>query len=229
MIIAPAFYLILTGFLIAISARAPEIQRKSLYLIGPLVTLVAIWQIGDGVLMTVPFLGYELELVEGSKIRRLFATIFAIAAFGGGLFALNQAKWQEVAAAFLYAAGAIGVCFAGDFITFFLFWEMMAIFSTLIIWLGGSEAAKQAGLRYAALHFLGGVILKIGLIGLAVSNGSIDMTAITLDNAFSWCVFLGVLVNAGAPLVNAWVADAYPEASPTGSVFLSAFTTKTAV
>ena len=42
-------------------------------------------------------------------------------------------------------------------------------------------------------------------------------------------ILIGILINAAAPPVSAWLADAYPESSPTGSVFLSAFTTKTAV
>jgi multicomponent Na+:H+ antiporter subunit D len=42
-------------------------------------------------------------------------------------------------------------------------------------------------------------------------------------------ILIGILINAAAPPVSAWLSDAYPEASPTGSVFLSAFTTKTAV
>ena len=42
-------------------------------------------------------------------------------------------------------------------------------------------------------------------------------------------ILIGILVNAGAPPLSAWIADAYPEASPSGTVFLSAFTTKTAV
>ena len=42
-------------------------------------------------------------------------------------------------------------------------------------------------------------------------------------------MLIGILINAAAPPVSAWLSDAYPEASPTGSVFLSAFTTKTAV
>ena len=44
-----------------------------------------------------------------------------------------------------------------------------------------------------------------------------------------YLILIGILVNAAAPPLSAWLADAYPESSPTGSVFLSAFTTKTAV
>ena len=83
----------------------------------PLVTLYLVWQVPDGAALTAPFLGYELALVRGDALSRLFATVFAIMAFAGGLFALNQNRVVELAAAFCYAGSAIGVVFAGDLIT----------------------------------------------------------------------------------------------------------------
>ena len=63
------------------------------------------------------------------------------------LYAFRQAKWYELAAAYAYAAGAIGVSFAGDLITLFLYWELMALFSTVIVWCGGTPEARAAGVR----------------------------------------------------------------------------------
>jgi multicomponent Na+:H+ antiporter subunit D len=150
-------------------------------------------------------------------------------AFGGGLYAYRQAKWFELAAAFAYAAGAIGVSFAGDLITLFLFWELMALFSTVVVWCGGTPGARAAGIRYAIMHLLGGVILKVGIEGVMVHTGSIDVQPMLATNFDTWMILLGILINAAAPPLSAWLSDAYPESSPTGSVFLSAFTTKTAV
>ena len=203
--------------------------RDLLVLGTPLVALWAIWQVPDGVAATVTFLEYPLEPVEGSPLRRLFATIFALMAFCGGLYALRQARWYELSAAFLYASGAIGVSFAGDLITLFLYWELMALFSTVIVWCGGTPGARAAGIRYAIMHLLGGVILKVGIEGVVIHTGVIDVQPLPLTNFDTWMVLIGVLVNAAAPPVSAWLSDAYPESSPTGSVFLSAFTTKTAV
>ena len=90
---------------------------SAVLLLAPLATLWAVWQIPDGVATTASFLGYTIEPVEGSPLRRLFATIFAVMAFTGALFAYRQAKWYELAAAHAYAAGAVGVAFAGDLIT----------------------------------------------------------------------------------------------------------------
>ena len=61
--------------------------RSAAVLITPLVTLWAVWQVPDGVSLTLPFLGYQIEPLEGSALRRLFATIFALMAFVGGLYA----------------------------------------------------------------------------------------------------------------------------------------------
>jgi multicomponent Na+:H+ antiporter subunit D len=49
------------------------------------------------------------------------------------------------------------------------------------------------------------------------------------DSVAHWLILIGFLINAGAPPLSAWLPDAYPEASWSGTVFLSAFTTKTAV
>ena len=203
--------------------------RAAVVLLSPLLTLWAIWQVPDGVALTMPFLDYIIEPVEGSPLRRLFATIFAGMVFAGGLYAYRLARWYELAAAYAYAAGAIGVCFAGDLITMFLFWELMALFSTVVVWCGNTQGARAAGIRYAVMHLLGGIILKVGIEGVVVHTGSIDLQPMQATNFDTWMILIGILINAAAPPVSAWLADAYPESSPTGSVFLSAFTTKTAV
>lgn len=210
----------------AISSRQ---LRALVVVVAPLVCLYGIWQIPDGVSLTTSFLGYTLELVEGSPVRRLFATIFALMSVTGAVFAFNHARRTELVAAQFYAAGAVGVCFAGDLLTLFVFWELMALFSTVVVWCGGTEKARAAGVRYAIMHLLGGVILKVGIEGLMVSSGSLDIRPLQASDFSTWMILIGILINAAAPPLSAWLSDAYPNASPTGSVFLSAFTTKTAI
>ncbi len=225
-VLSPAFVLLAGALLIALTRGH---LRSAVVLVSPLIALWAVWQIPDGVVVTASFLGYEIQPIEGSPLRRLFASIFTFMAFAGGLFAFRQARWYELAAAFAYAAGAVGVAFAGDLITLFLFWELMAIFSTVVVWCGGTPEARAAGIRYAIMHLLGGVILKVGIEGIVVHTGSVDIQPMLATNFDTWMVLIGILINAAAPPVSAWLADAYPASSPTGSVFLSAFTTKSAV
>jgi len=222
----PGLILLAGAVLVAVTRGG---LRAAVVLGIPLLTLWATWLVPDGVVATATYLDYTVQLVEGSPVRRLFSTIFSIMAFVGGLYAYRTARGYELAAAFAYAAGAVGVCFAGDLITLFLFWELMAIFSTIIVFCGGTERARAAGIRYAVIHLLGGVILKVGIESIMVTTGSVEIRALQAVDFGTWMVLLGILVNAAAPPLSAWLADAYPESSPTGSVFLSAFTTKTAV
>lgn len=223
----PPALILLAGALLIGPTRG--VARTAVVLLAPLLTLLAVWQVPDGVVLTMDFLQYPIQPIEGSPVRRLFATIFALMALVGGLFAYRQAKWYELAAAYAYGAGAIGVSFAGDLISLFVFWELMALFSTVVVWCGGTPAARAAGIRYAIMHLLGGVILKVGIEGVMVHTGSVEIRPMLADNFDHWMILAGILINAAAPPLSAWLSDAYPESSPTGSVFLSAFTTKTAV
>ena len=224
-VIPPAAALILGGLILPLLTQK---QRQFALLVLPLAALYLVWRTPDGPALTTAFLGYDLTLVRGDALSRLFATIFAIMAFAGGLFALNQNRVVELAAAYCYAGAAIGVAFAGDLLTLFMFWEVMAIASTVVVWSGG-PAARGAGLRYASIHFLGGVLLMAGIAGEIAATGSLAFEKMALDSAPRWLILAGFLINAGAPPLSAWLPDAYPESSWSGMVFLSAFTTKGAV
>src|SRR5690606_12835670 len=108
-------------------------------------------------------------------------------------------------------------------------WEVMAIASTFVIWAAGTPEAERAGMRYVMVHLFGGVLLMAGIALQVQATGSTAFGPIALDGPGAWLILAGFLVNVGAPPLSAWLPDAYPEASPSGTVFLSAFTTKTAV
>ena len=222
----PGLILVLGAVLIPF---ATERQRLLLLLGLPLLTLAAVWWLPDGSLLQLGFLDYTLEPVKSTAEGRLFATVFSIMALAGGLYAHRQASTLELTAAFIYAGSAVGVTFAGDLLTLFVFWELMAFGSTVVIWSAGSVGAQRAGLRYLLVHLLGGVILMVGIVAQVAATGSLAFTAMTPDSLATALILIGFLVNAGAPPLSAWIADAYPEATPSGTVFLSAFTTKTAV
>ena len=203
---------------------------RSVFIVAlPLVVLALVWQVPDGAAWRLHWLDFTLTPLQGDKLSRLFATIFALMAAGGGLFALAQTSRVEVPAAFVYAGSAIGVALAGDLVTVFVFWELMAVGSTLVLWSQGSDAAYRAARRYLMIHLAGGVLLFAGITGHVVDTGSIAFTRMAPDSVAHWLILAGFLVNAGAVPLAAWLPDAYPEASWSGTVFLSAFTTKTAV
>jgi multicomponent Na+:H+ antiporter subunit D len=203
--------------------------RNIAVLSAPTFALIALWLLPEGRLWQVQWLDYSLAPLAVDKLSRLFATIFLLMAAVGGLFALRQTSKLEVPAAFLYAGSAVGVTLAGDLVTVFLFWEFMAVGSTLVLWSAGTPAAFAASKRYVAVHLAGGVILFAGVAGQIAATGDASFHAMKADSISTWLILIGFLINAGAPPLSAWLPGAYPEASWSGTVFLSAFTTKTAV
>ncbi|MBA3058317.1 MAG: Na(+)/H(+) antiporter subunit D [Gammaproteobacteria bacterium] len=221
------------GLVLIVGALLLPLLRGTLRSIAvvalPLLVLALVWQVPDGPAWQLRFLDYTITPLQGDKLSRLFATIFSLMAAGGGLFALSQKSRIEVPAAFVYAGSAIGVALAGDLVTVFAFWELMAIGSTLVLWSQGTDESYRAAQRYLMIHLLGGVLLFAGVTGHIVQTGDVAFTRMVLDSPAHWLILMGFLVNAGAPPLSAWLPDAYPQASWSGTVFLSAFTTKTAV
>ena len=178
----------------------------------------------------VNFMSFQLQLFRVDFISKTFVIIFSLITLITAIYAINQKSILELRSAYLYVSAAIGAVLSGDLISLFVFWELMAIGSTLVIFSNTSnKLSESSGLRYLLIHLLGGVILMVGIIGYASIEKNILFSLLNFDNHFSWLILVGFLINAGAPPFAAWVADAYPEASFSGTVFLSAFTTKTSV
>ncbi len=171
--------------------------------------------------------GFPLVWLRADDLSRLFALVFGIVALAGLLYGAHRLRRTETAAAMSYAGSAIATVFAGDWITFFVFWELMAITSLALVWHGGASA-KPAGMRYLLVHAAGGALLFFGIVLHRGTGGAPELGPLDGGPAF-WLVLAGVAVNAAIPPLHAWLTDAYPEASTTGAVFLSACTTKTAV
>ena len=222
----PGLLVVAAGLALGV-LRGPA--RTVIALGAPLGALAIVLGSPDGAVWHGHYLGLDIVPLAFDRLSRLFATVFAIMAFGGALFALNQRRRLELPAALVYAGSAIGAVLAGDLVTMFVFWELMAVGSMLVIWSGGTPQAYRASLRYLAIHMLGGVLLLAGIAGHVAHSGSTAFVHFALDAPSHWLILAGFLVNAGAPPLSAWLPDAYPEASWSGTVFLSAFTTKTAV
>jgi len=111
----------------------------------------------------------------------------------------------------------------------FVFWELLAVTSAFLVWAQRSERAYQSGMRYLIIQVLSGVILLAGLLMHLQDTGSLEFTYIGIDSVAGWLILVAFGIKAAFPLLHTWLTDAYPEATPTGTVFLSAFTTKTAI
>jgi len=196
--------------------------------VSPALAFVLLTQLDPGATLTWPFLRYELVLSRVDRLSLAFGYVFTLVACLGAIYGFHLRDLGQQVAALLYAGAAVGVVFAGDWLTLYVFWEIMAVASAWLIFTARTGQSGQAGMRYLFFHLLGGGVLLAGIIWQAHESGSLAFNR--LDSAGpAWPILLGFAVNAAIPPLHPWLADAYPEAPVTGSVFLSAFTTKAAV
>jgi len=214
----------------AILSVIPDKYRSSAFLVFPALALFAVFSMPVGYTLTLPFASYELTPVNVDALSRVFGIIFAFIAIVGGVYAFHiQDKTQQLSA-LIYAGGALGVTFAGDWFTLFVFWEIMAVSSTYLIWARKEADSDTVGLRYLLVHIFGGGLLFSGILMHIAETGSVTITALPdVYTTSSVLMLLGVALNSAIPPLHAWLADAYPRATITGAVFMSAFTTKSAV
>ena len=203
--------------------------RSVVLLITPVMAAWQIWNLPIGIFNQVEILGQSLEMMRVDKLSRIFGLIFCLAAFLGNLYAWRVRDLVQQIAALLYAGAAIGAVFAGDLITLFFYWEGTAIASVFLIWARRTEGAYHTGMRYLIIQITSGVILLAGAALLYRETGSITFERMTLGSLGTWLIFLSFGIKCAFPFLHNWLQDSYPAATITGTVILSAFTTKLAV
>jgi multicomponent Na+:H+ antiporter subunit D len=204
---------------------------RPLLLVPPVLAFWAVLTMPDGTHGVITYLGQQLVFGRVDRLSVVFGKVLAIQSLIGMVYAFHLKDKAHHAAACLYVAGAFGSVFAGDYLTLFVFWEMMSVASTFLVWLNGSPTSIRAGFRYFLFHTLGGLFLLGGLLLRYKAVGTFAFTAVSPEHAhlFDWLIIIGFCVNAAVVPLHAWLPDTYPEATVPGAVFMCAFTTKTAV
>ncbi|MBN2041777.1 MAG: Na(+)/H(+) antiporter subunit D [Spirochaetes bacterium] len=203
--------------------------KQIILLLIPALGFYLVWNLTGDSSFAFSLSGLELNMLKVDKLSKVFGYIFCIASFGSFLFALHVKENLEHFSALIYVGSALGVVFAGDFISLYIFWEFMAFSSVMLILARKTKKASDAGFRYLLIHVVGGLVLLAGILLQYSNTGSFAITHITSKTISSYLILIGFLINAAVPPLSAWMSDAYPESTATGGVFLSAFTTKTAV
>lgn len=205
--------------------------RKIWLLLVPVLVFARVFTLEHGVFGQVQFAEWTLTFGRVDKLSQVFGYIMSLMAIIGTLYGLHVRRAVEHVAAWTYVAGSIGAIYAGDLITLFLFWELMAFSSVFLIWFRGRKESLHAGYRYLLVHMAGGLSLLAGILLHYSATKSFEFVAFDVNHptAAVWFVTIGFILNAAVPPLHAWLPDAYGEGTFNGSVFLCAFTTKTAV
>ena len=226
-ILPTAFIFIAAALVLGLLPRGHV--RGVILLITPILAAWQIWNLPVGIFVQVEFVGQTLDMMRVDKLSRIFGLIFCLAAFLGNLYAWHVRDFIQQIAALLYAGAAIGAVFAGDLITLFFYWEGTALASVFLIWARRTEGSYHTGMRYLIIQITSGVILLAGTAILYRETGSITFELMTLGSLGTWLIFLSFGMKCAFPLLHNWLQDSYPAATITGTVILSAFTTKLAV
>lgn len=203
--------------------------RAVIMLAAPVLGAINLFLTSEGSYWAISFLDFELSVLRVDRLAILFGYLFHLAAFIAIVYSLHVRDRMQQTASLLYAGSALGAVFAGDLLTLFVFWELLAITSVFLIWARRTNQSYHAGMRYLLFQVISGLLLLGGVIAFANISGSILFENIGLAGIHGWLIFIAFGIKCGFPFLHNWLTDGYPEATPTGTVFLSAFTTKVAV
>lgn len=226
----PALIMIIGAILLPL-IREPI--RKLLVVLVPLLAFFDVLFIAahPGTHSIVSFMQWELTFGRVDNYSTIFSFIMALMAIIGSIYGLHEKNPWQLSAAWFYVAGSLGTIYCGDYLTLFLFWEMMAFASTFLIWFSTQKDSLRAGYRYLMVHTCGGLLLLLGFLLRYQTTGSLDFVLLDHQHTglYTWLIIAGLMLNAAVVPLHSWLPDAYSKASVVGAVFMCAFTTKTAV
>jgi multicomponent Na+:H+ antiporter subunit D len=224
----PPAFVFFAGAILVILAR-PAWLRTLILIVTPIIGAANILTLGPGEWLQAQLLGFDLELLRVDRLSLLFGYIFHIAAFIAVIYGLHVKDRMQQIAALAYPGAALGAVFAGDLISLFVFWELLAVTSVFLIWARRTPRSAGAGMRYLLVNVVSGLLLLAGALFIFGRTGTAEFGFIGLGGIASWLIFLSFGIKCAFPLLHNWLTDAYPEATPWGTLLLSGFTTKVAV
>ncbi|MBW2407983.1 MAG: Na(+)/H(+) antiporter subunit D [Deltaproteobacteria bacterium] len=228
-LIHPTTWFLMGAVLLPFLSKKEKLKKTVLVGI-PLIAFALIHWLPDS-FGHVSYLGFDLVFGRVDQLTRVFLHVFTIMALIGCIYGLHVKETGQHIAAFLYVGGSLGVTLCGDYLTLFIFWELMAFSSTFLVWYRKKRRSIEAGFRYLLVHTAGGLVLLAGIFLRYKNIHDLSFVQVATNSATfaDYLIMVGFMLNAAVPPIHAWLPDAYPEASVSGAVFMCAFTTKTAV
>ena len=223
----PPFAIFFAGALLALILRRNLLS--SLCVGIPILSAAILLSNAPDTQLETSIAGLQLIVFRPDDLNLIFGYVFHIAAVLGAIFAWRVKNPVHQSATLVYAGSALGAVFCGDLVTLFIFWELMALSSAFLVWCGGTRNSVQAGTRYLVIQIISGMLLLAGTVLHYQDTGSLEFTYMGLSGVASTLIFIAFGIKCAFPLLHNWLTDAYPESTPAGTVFLSAYTTKVAV
>ena len=202
-----------------------------LLFVPPLYAIFLAFQMKLGSYWVLSYVGQNLVLGRVDTLSMSFVALFSLMTFICTLFAFHVQEKAHHAASLFYMGASFGCILAGDYWTLYIFWQFMTVSSAFLIWLSRRPRSAQAGFRYMLLLLLSSVLLLAGILLRQRVTGTFVFESADAHMMwhFDWLILAAFCINGAVVPLHAWLTDAYPEATVPGAVFLSVFTTNTAV
>lgn len=157
---------------------------------------------------------------------RIMVFGFTLVGSLGLLYGLQLSESREQAAALAALASTIGIVFADNFITLFIFWEMLTLSTAGLILFRREPTAFRAGLYFLFFHLAGGLFVLFGILQHYVATGSF---ALIEPQAGLTLFMIGFGFKTAFLPLHSWLVKGYPAANFPSSVLLAGITTKIGV
>ena len=204
--------------------------RGAYMLALPVLAFIHVLGLPMGEMGQIQLFDVTLVTLRVDKLSLIFGYIFLIAAFLGVIYALHVGdRVQHTAGPDLRRQRRRCGVRGRPRHAVRIFWELTAIASVFLIWASRTETAYNSGQRYLVIQIGSGVILLAGILFYYRETGSIAFNAIGIETLGGQIFLIAFGIKCAFPLLHNWLQDSYPEATVTGTVMLSAFTTKLAV
>lgn len=250
-IILSIFFPILAGIYLLI--RKETGNRKNLLLctgaflvIADVLVVMALCLTGGGMFTLFNLTDKLPILFKIDEISVIFSVMTVIIFLCAGFFSFEYMKHEEKEKRYygfyLIVLGIlIALCFAGNLITFYLFFEMLTLSSMPLVLHNGSREAIMAGLKYLFYSLCGAYMALFGLYFVERYGNTLTFSAggVISDQAASvhggilllvaFLMLLGFGVKAGMFPMHAWLPAAHPVAPAPASAVLSAVIVKAGV
>ncbi len=250
LILSSIFIPILWGLVLLIK---PEFKNRKALLTASGVGLVLAGILGCAVIfggeqeLFLFSLGKNMDIFfRVDAVSRLFAAVVTVVWVLAGFYAFEYMKHEkEEKRYFGFYVLVFGVLyalvFAGNMVTYYLFYEMMTLLSMPLILHSKSKEAIMGGLKYLFYSLFGAYMVLFGIYFLNkyaltlnfTAGGALDMQAVAGNEGIllvaAFAMIVGFGVKAGMFPLHAWLPTAHPVAPAPASAVMSGIIVKMGV
>ena len=178
----------------------------------------------------------------GKLFAAVVTLIWILAVCFAGEYMKKEREQKRFFGFLLIVYGVLmGLCYAGNLVTFYLFYEMMTLTTVPLVLHTRTREAVMAGMKYLLYSLSGAYMVLFGTYVLNryttsldfTPGGTLDLAAaeghMTLILVCACLVILGFGVKAGMFPMHGWLATAHPAAPAPASAVLSGVIVKMGV